>query len=256
MAGRSMRTSMRTVALVVAAAVLLSGCRLVSRVMSPDTVRPIVTCSGLRLGPGVSGWVRVADLDTAAGVILARVTALGAPNASVSTNQPDQLVLGLPAGDDATWRAAALRPGRMVFLPVPPEFDEQVVDGLPLPAAMDVAPILTEAAIETAAVVEGGFGEPVVSITMTPEGAIAFDTWAADNVGRRFAMVIDGVVASAPLIRETRFNGQAQISGDFTVAEVQELAAMLDSGSLPGAVTEVASAPAQDGACQPDLIVP
>lgn len=164
---------------------------------------------------------------------------------------PDQLVLGLPAGDDVAWREAAVRPGTVQFIPVPAEFDASVIDGQPLPAAMDASPVLTHADIAVAERAEDQMGEPVVSVELTPEGAVAFDAFAADNVGRRFAIVVDGIVVTAPVIREARFGGAAQIGGMFTEADVAGLVAVLASGPLPVAVTELGIVGAQGMAPAP-----
>ena len=52
-------------------------------------------------------------------------------------------------------------------------------------------------------------------------------------MGKRFAMVLDGRVLSAPSINEPILGGSAQISGNFTVASANALAISLRSGALP-----------------------
>ena len=57
-----------------------------------------------------------------------------------------------------------------------------------------------------------------VDIELKSPGAALFDQYAAAHFGERFAIVLDGIVQSAPTINATRFGGQAQISGSFTQA--------------------------------------
>ena len=76
-------------------------------------------------------------------------------------------------------------------------------------------------------------GEPVVNFRFDATGARQFGDVTRDNVGRPFAIVLDGKVISAPVIREPITGGQGQISGSFTVAEANNLAILLRAGALP-----------------------
>ena len=81
-----------------------------------------------------------------------------------------------------------------------------------------------------------GFGEPYVSLTLNPKGAQIFANVTAASVGKRLAIVLDGKVVSAPVIREAIPSGQAQISGNFTVNEANDLSVLLRAGALPAPV--------------------
>lgn len=81
------------------------------------------------------------------------------------------------------------------------------------------------------------FGEPYVSITLNPKGADLFAAVTAANVGKRLAIVLDGKVQSAPVIREAIPSGQAQITGNFSVTEANDLAVILRAGALPAPVS-------------------
>jgi preprotein translocase subunit SecD len=76
-------------------------------------------------------------------------------------------------------------------------------------------------------------GRAVVSIQFNGPGAAIFSRVTRDNVHKRFAMLIDGKVLSAPSINEPINGGQAQISGNFTVESANQLAIALRSGALP-----------------------
>ncbi|MBI5123944.1 MAG: protein translocase subunit SecD, partial [Candidatus Omnitrophica bacterium] len=81
-----------------------------------------------------------------------------------------------------------------------------------------------------------GFGEPYVSITLNSKGAEVFAKVTAANVGKRLAIVLDGKIVSAPVIREAIPSGQAQITGNFSVNEANDLAVILRAGALPAPV--------------------
>ena len=82
----------------------------------------------------------------------------------------------------------------------------------------------------------GNFNEPYVSIDLTNRGGRTFATLTENNVGRRMAIVLDGVVKSAPVIREKILGGSAQISGSFTHEDASDLAIVLRVGALPAPV--------------------
>ena len=75
-------------------------------------------------------------------------------------------------------------------------------------------------------------------------------------MGRRFAIVVDGIVLSAPVMRASRFGGEAQISGNFTTGDVAALVAAIGSGPLPAPLTELVTTAATDGACPVPANVP
>ncbi len=75
--------------------------------------------------------------------------------------------------------------------------------------------------------------EPEVNFELDPAGARLFDAITAANVGKRFAIVLDGNVYSAPVIRERISGGKGVISGRFTESEAKDLAIVLRAGALP-----------------------
>jgi preprotein translocase subunit SecD len=80
---------------------------------------------------------------------------------------------------------------------------------------------------------DGQTSEPVVSFRFNTSGARRFGKYTQENVGRPFAIVLDDVVISAPVIREAILGGSGQISGNFAVEEANSLAIQLRSGALP-----------------------
>ncbi len=75
--------------------------------------------------------------------------------------------------------------------------------------------------------------EPIISFTFNQEGARAFAKFTSENVNRPFAIVLDGQVLSAPVVREPILGGSGQISGGFSVKAANDLAIQLRSGALP-----------------------
>jgi protein-export membrane protein SecD len=82
-------------------------------------------------------------------------------------------------------------------------------------------------------------GEWVVNFTFNSNGARRFADVSRANVGHRFAIVLDNVVISAPVIREAITGGRGQISGRFTAASATDLAVLLRAGALPAPLTVV-----------------
>jgi len=76
-------------------------------------------------------------------------------------------------------------------------------------------------------------GQWIVNLSFNEEGALLFDQMAVANYERQVAIVLDGVVESAPTINATEFKGQAVISGSFDEAEAKNLALVLRFGALP-----------------------
>ncbi|MBI1329856.1 MAG: protein translocase subunit SecD [Alphaproteobacteria bacterium] len=76
-------------------------------------------------------------------------------------------------------------------------------------------------------------GQPVVTFRFDTVGARQFGDVTKANVGRRFAVVLDNEVITAPVIRDAILGGSGEISGSFTVQSANELAALLRAGALP-----------------------
>ncbi len=97
--------------------------------------------------------------------------------------------------------------------------------------------LMTGDAVKTAHVrIGGNYNEPYVALDLTDRGARIFAKITGENVGKRLAIVLDGVVRSAPVIREKIGGGHAQISGSFTHEEAADLAIVLRAGALPAPV--------------------
>ena len=75
--------------------------------------------------------------------------------------------------------------------------------------------------------------ETVVSFTLDRIGAKRFGKATSTGIGKQLAIVLDGKIVSAPVIRDTIASGNGQISGNFTFQSATDLALLLRSGALP-----------------------
>ncbi len=76
-------------------------------------------------------------------------------------------------------------------------------------------------------------GQNVVNLEFSDEGAKKFGDLTLKNVGRTIAILLDGEVLTAPNVREPILGGRAEITGQKTLEEAQQLAVLLRSGALP-----------------------
>ncbi|MEW5766948.1 MAG: protein translocase subunit SecD [bacterium] len=80
------------------------------------------------------------------------------------------------------------------------------------------------------------FNQPYVNLSFNPEGAKRFSEVTGANIEKRLAIVLDGKVKSAPVIRSKIPDGEAMIEGNFDYEEAHDLAIVLRAGALPAPV--------------------
>ncbi len=76
-------------------------------------------------------------------------------------------------------------------------------------------------------------GAPAVSFSFNVEGGQKFSVLTRDNIGKRLAVLLDGVVITAPNIRSQIDGGNGIITGNFKMEEAVDLATLLRAGALP-----------------------
>ncbi|MDR3195193.1 MAG: protein translocase subunit SecD [Endomicrobium sp.] len=97
--------------------------------------------------------------------------------------------------------------------------------------------LLTGASLTNAKVDFGGqFGQPVVAIEFNREGARTFEEVTGKNIQKNLAIVLDGIVQSAPVINQKIPEGKAVIQGGFNAESAKLLATVLRAGALPAPV--------------------
>lgn len=97
-------------------------------------------------------------------------------------------------------------------------------------------PILDGSMLTDARAAYDNNGQPIINFTLNSQGGKIFADFSGKNVGNRMAVVLDGKVYSAPVIRERIGGGSGQISGGFSVSEASDIAIALRSGALPAPI--------------------
>ena len=112
------------------------------------------------------------------------------------------------------------------------ELREDAVGGTYL---VELGDALTGSILADAWVEAGQFGMPLVNFRLNREGARQFGRLTGANINRRLAIVLDGIVQSAPVI-QSRITDQGQITGKFTREEAGDLTVILRVGALPAPI--------------------
>ena len=115
-------------------------------------------------------------------------------------------------------------------------------DGMPefsQPRLIRQGAVLTGDVLRDARVNYDDFSEIYVGVTFDSKGASEFGKITKANVGKFMAIVLDGTVYSVPRINEPILGGRAQITGNFTTDEANDLAIVLRAGALPAPMKTV-----------------
>ena len=186
-------------------------------------------------------------------IIRNRIDQFGVKEVSIQRQGKDEIVIQLPGVTDRE-RALELI-GRTALLEfrlvssdtekIKAALDGDIPDGYELLLTEDNENVLVEKHAEvigadlTNAIVnfdQSAFNQPIVSITFTRDGAKKFARVTGDNVGTRLAIVLDGNIKSAPVIKERIPSGEGIIQGRFTPEQANDLAIVLRAGALPAPV--------------------
>lgn len=104
--------------------------------------------------------------------------------------------------------------------------------------SMDGRPPISNEYVVEASSKESNFGS-VVSIKMNAEGAQIWSRMTKENIGRQIAIVLNNAVYSYPTVQSEITGGNSEISGDFTLEEATDLAALLNAGTMPNITVKV-----------------
>jgi preprotein translocase subunit SecD len=80
-------------------------------------------------------------------------------------------------------------------------------------------------------------GRPSISVRFNELGRKQFARFTTKNINKAIAIVVDGLVYSAPFVNESIEGGNVEIAGVFTKAEAKQFADMLSAGYLPVRLT-------------------
>ncbi|HTN60980.1 MAG TPA: protein translocase subunit SecD, partial [Devosia sp.] len=184
-------------------------------------------------------------------VIRKRVDELGTTEPQIQRQGADRVLVQVPGFADSTrLKDIISRTARLTFHMVYPGLtaDQAEAQGLPagtyiLPSAdggrellyEDVA-IGGESLVDSQPSYDSQRGIPVVSFRFDTRGAVTFGQITSANIGKRFAIVLDDQVITAPVIQSAITQGTGQISGNFTTQSANDLAVLLRAGALPASL--------------------
>ena len=185
----------------------------------------------------------VDDLDRAELIIRNRVDKLGASETSIQRQGKDSLLVQIPGLKN---RDEALKiinsTGLLEFVDVASITDTAALaaitgadsaEGLQLKKGTYKS-FMTGAVVKSASVAQDPTtGKIEVNVTMNADGSKTWGDFTTANVGKQIAIVLDGVVKSAPVVNEPILGGQTAISGTFTPEDAKSLATVLQTGALP-----------------------
>lgn len=193
--------------------------------------------------------------DRVAEIIRNRIDEFGVKEPDISTQGKDQVVVKLPGVTDRERaKEIAAKAAHLEFKivsedpaliqkadegTVPEGFEYKKIKNSPNDESvlLDAKAVLTGEHLTTATVGFDQYGQAIVQLSLDKEGGKIFDKVTFQNIGKRLAIVLDGQVYSAPVIRDRIPNGKAQISGNFKADEASDLALVLRAGALPAPVS-------------------
>ncbi|BBK43756.1 protein translocase subunit SecD [Allostella vacuolata] len=207
----------------------------------------------LRYPERVLNDLRRAAVDQSIEIVRRRVDETGTKEPSVQRQGLNRILLQLPGIDDPQRVKQLLgRTAKMTFRLVDMNASIEEARRGRLPPGTELLPSEEreggqprQYVVQRRAMVSGDMltnaqagnnaqtGEWVVNFRFDSNGARRFGDVTKANVGRLFAIVLDGKVISAPVIREAILGGSGQISGSFTAQSANDLALLLRAGALP-----------------------
>ena len=173
-------------------------------------------------------------------IVRRRIDEVGVAEPTIQRLGQDRIVVQLPGIQDPGRIKTLLgSTAKLTFHMLAPE-GRQTASSLVLPdnqgnkyTVERVARVQGDRLVDAKAGYDQQGGQPIISFRFDPLGAKQFGQITTDNVGKPFAIVLDGKVLSAPVIQEPILGGSGQITGHFTVEETTSMAALLRSGALP-----------------------
>ena len=134
--------------------------------------------------------------------------------------------------DDAATQTQIMT-GRVTPLSMVLPSQERDERGVAIKYAVKRRALLSGENLVDASVGRDEMGRPAVNFRFNPVGAKKFGEITTENVGKPFAIVLDGEVITAPRINEPILGGSGIISGSYTAETASKLALLLRSGALP-----------------------
>jgi SecD/SecF fusion protein len=200
--------------------------------------------------------LKAENLDQAVEVIRKRIDAQGVAEPIIQPLGSNRILVQIPGAsekDKEIYRAQLQRVAKLEFRMVNPESDRLLAGNEQLPFDCEALPYIKEKSasgddapqgfivVKKRAALSGSYvksafanadqlGRPVVVINFNSEGKAKFGQLTSDNIGQRMAIILDGEVYSAPVIRTAILDGNCEISGgSMKREEAMELASVLEN---------------------------
>jgi len=208
-------------------------------------IQPTEAGINARVGQAISAAVEI---------VRNRLDPGGVKEVSVQRQGNDRILVQVPGVEDTKDIIEAFNVAKLTFHLLHPSLSPETMGARPPPGyevvpdrdkqgvsyLINMSPLVTgEDLVDAQPGFDNRNGEPMVTFRFNQRGAVLFGRVTKENVGRPFAMIIDGKVLSAPRINEPILGGSGQITGSFTVEEANRLATNLRSGALPAKLTVV-----------------
>lgn len=203
--------------------------------------------------PRAGQQLQTSDMDRAELIVRNRVDKLGASEASIQRQGADSILVQMPGVKNAEEALKVIgSTGQLEFVEVSTIEDSATLAALArgddnvTVTVGTYKPFMTGEVVKSASVGQNSTtGQIEVNVTMDAAGA---KTWgdvtkrlapiskgglSTSPTGEQVAIVLDGVVKSAPTVNEPIPGGQTSISGKFTAADAKNLKTVLETGALP-----------------------
>lgn len=182
---------------------------------------------------------RTDAMNSARDVIERRVNAFGVSEPVVQVSGDDRIIVELPGIKDINEAINLI--GQTPFLefrtenPNPPELTPNEQGEVTIDASQAYIPTgLSGKQFKRATLVfDQRTGTPQITLQFDAEGTRMFSEITQANIGKTVAIFLDGQILSAPTVQSAITDGQAIISGQFSVQEAKDLVTRLNSGALP-----------------------
>ena len=180
---------------------------------------------------------RAQSLEAARGTIERRVYLFGVQEPLVETSGTDRIIVELPGITNINQAIAVI--GQTPYLdfreqnnaPVPVNSKGQV--NIDANAAWKTTGLSGKNLTSATADFDQNTGQPIIRLQFDSEGTKLFADITQRNIGKPVAIFLDGAALSTPTVQTAITDGQAVISGQFTVQQAKDLADRLNSGALP-----------------------
>jgi preprotein translocase subunit SecD len=180
------------------------------------------------LKPTLQGEDEVTEesLDKAMLIIMDRIDKLGISEPLVTRDYSNNIIIQLPGVDDPDRAIEVIGKTAQLEFRILESVDEDTGE-------VNLGPtLMTGDKLAKAGAGYDPNGRVVVKMSFTTEGQEIFEKITSENIGRQLAIVLDGEIKSAPVIR-TEITGDAVIEGIDSLDEAKDIALVLQTGALP-----------------------